>query len=145
MRMPDVNVLVCAHREDAPDHAAHAVALSRLVEGDEPFALSPLVLSGFLRVVTHPTAMRPPTPLETALDFVDALTDRPNARLLEPGLEHWGLFSRLVRSTRATGTLIADAYHAALALEHGCEWVTADGDFQRFPGLRVRHPLETTP
>jgi len=35
----------------------------------------------------------------------------------------------------------ADAHHAALVLEHGCELVTADGDFARFVGLRHRHPL----
>jgi len=34
-----------------------------------------------------------------------------------------------------------DAYHAALAIEHGCEFITADADFARFPGLRQRHPL----
>jgi toxin-antitoxin system PIN domain toxin len=140
MKMPDVNVLVCAHRTEAPDHPAYAGALTRLVEADEPFALSALVLSGFLRVVTHPSAMRPPTPLDTALEFVEALTDRANARLLQPGLEHWRLFSRLVRAS-GSGKLVADAYRAARAIEHGCEWVTADGDFQRFPGLRVRHPL----
>ncbi|MCC6620365.1 MAG: hypothetical protein IT385_03875 [Deltaproteobacteria bacterium] len=26
------------------------------------------------------------------------------------------------------------------ALEHGCEWVTADADFARFAGLRWSHP-----
>jgi hypothetical protein len=39
------------------------------------------------------------------------------------------------------GPLVSDAYLAALAIEHGCELVTTDGDFARFPGLRWRHPL----
>ena len=30
------------------------------------------------------------------------------------------------------------AWFAALAIEHGCEWVTLDRDFERFPGLRWR-------
>jgi predicted nucleic acid-binding protein len=34
-----------------------------------------------------------------------------------------------------------DAYHAALAMEWGCEWVTTDKGFKRFKGLKVRHPL----
>ncbi|MGB0679079.1 MAG: PIN domain-containing protein [Polyangiales bacterium] len=42
---------------------------------------------------------------------------------------------------QARGKLIADAYHAALAIEHGCEWATVDGDFARFPHLRWTHPL----
>lgn len=139
--MPDVNVLVLAHRRDAPDHPAYADALVRLCESPEPFGVSELVLSGFLRVVTHRGAFKTPTPLATAMEFVDELVGHPNARLLRPGLEHFTLFEQLLRASGATGKLVADAYHAALALEHGCEWVTADGDFQRFPGLRVRHPL----
>ena len=39
------------------------------------------------------------------------------------------------------GKLIPDAYLAALALEHGCEFISTDKDFRRFPGLRWRHPL----
>jgi uncharacterized protein len=27
-----------------------------------------------------------------------------------------------------------------VAIEHGCEWVTNDADFARFPGLRWRPP-----
>ena len=34
------------------------------------------------------------------------------------------------------------AWLAALAIESGCEFVTTDRDFARFPGLRWRHPLE---
>jgi predicted nucleic acid-binding protein len=36
---------------------------------------------------------------------------------------------------------VADAYHAALAIESGAEWVTTNRDFARFPGLHWRHPL----
>ena len=143
MIMPDVNVLVAAHREDAPDHMAYARVLRALAEADEPLAMSELVLSGFLRVVTYPRAFSNPTPLGEALDFVAQLIDRPNIRLLRPGLEHWRLFEQLVRGTPATGKLVPDAYHAALAIEHGCEWLTADADFGRFKGLRLRHPLRS--
>jgi predicted nucleic acid-binding protein len=37
---------------------------------------------------------------------------------------------------------VSDAYLAALAIEHGCEWITTDRDFSRFPGLKWRHPLQ---
>ena len=39
--------------------------------------------------------------------------------------------------------LSTDAYHAALAIEHGAEWITTDRDYARFTGLRWRHPLDT--
>jgi toxin-antitoxin system PIN domain toxin len=142
MLAPDVNVLIYAHRAESPEHAAYARWLLELATGDEPFGLSELVLSGVLRIVTNPRVFRTPTPLETALAFSTQLLSRPNAARLRPGARHFEIFQRLCRDTRATGKLVADAYHAALALEHGCEWVTTDADFGRFPGLRWRHPLK---
>jgi uncharacterized protein len=99
------------------------------------------VLSGFIRVVTHAKVFRNPTPLPRALTFCNALRSRPNATLLSPGRRHWEIFTGLCEAASARGNLVADAYLAALALESGSEWVTADGDYRRFPGLRVRHPL----
>jgi len=37
--------------------------------------------------------------------------------------------------------LVRDAWFAALVIESGCEWVTTDGDYARFPGLRWRRPF----
>jgi hypothetical protein len=36
---------------------------------------------------------------------------------------------------------VPDAYFAALAIESGNEWVTADRGYGRYPGLRWRHPF----
>ena len=140
MLMPDVNVLVYAHREDSQAHVDHAEWLSALASGEEPFALSELVLQGFLRVVTHPKIFVRPSTLDEALAFIDELKGRPTCHLYRPGPRHWDIFVSLCRRGKATGGLVADAYHAALAIEHGCEWVTNDTDFARFPGLRWRLP-----
>jgi predicted nucleic acid-binding protein len=45
----------------------------------------------------------------------------------------------LCEAASARGKLVADAQHAAMALEHGCTWVTRDADFDGFrsSGLRV--------
>jgi len=139
--LPDVNVLIYAHRAESPEHAAYARWLTDTVNGREPFGLSELVLSSVVRIVTNPRVFKTPTPLETVLAFVRALLAQPNAVRLRCGPRHFQIFEQLCRETSASGKLVADAYHAALAIEHGCEWVTTDGDFGRFPGLRVRHPL----
>ena len=141
MIMPDVNVLIYAHRAESPEHEAVGAWLRRVLDGPEPIALSELVLSAFLRIVTDRRAFKTPTPLDVAMRFVDAVASQPNARRVRPGARHWDIFSELVRQTGASGKLLADAYHAATALEHGCEWYTFDGDFARFPDLRWRHPL----
>ena len=143
MRLVDVNVLVYAFREDAPGHAAHRAWVETMVSGDEAYAVSAHVLAGFLRIVTHPRVFHPPTPLEAALEFAEAFRSRPNAVPVAPGERHWEIFVRLCHEGGATGNLAPDAWLAALAIEWGCEFVTTDRDFARFPGLRWRHPLHS--
>lgn len=142
MILPDVNVLVYAHREDAPDHDSHRAWLEEARSSEEAFGVSDLVLSGFVRVVTNPRVFAQPSPLEVALDFADAVRSQPNAVAVAPGLRHWSIFTRLCQAAGAKGNLVADAYLAALAIEFGAEWITTDRDYSRFAGLRWRHPLE---
>lgn len=94
MLLIDVNVLVYAHRSDAADHVRYRGWLEEVVDGPSSYGMADLVLSGFVRVVTHPRVF-----------------------------------------------LVPDAYLAALAIESGSEWITTDGDYARFPGLRWRRPL----
>jgi len=99
------------------------------------------VLSGFVRVATHPRIFSPPAPIDEALAFANALRMQPNAVLLTSGPRHWEIFERLCLAAGAKGNLVADAYLAALAIETGSDWITTDRDFSRFDGLRWRHPL----
>ncbi len=141
MDLIDVNVLVYAHRQDSPNHDAHRRWLEDLIYGDQAYGVSDHVLSGFLRVVTHPSIFDPPSSLEKALDFTVEIRDRPNAVMIQPGPRHWEIFTRLCQESGARGNLIPDAFLAALAIESGSEWVTADRDYGRFAGLKWRHPL----
>jgi toxin-antitoxin system PIN domain toxin len=139
--LPDVNVLVYAHREDTKEHRALGLWLEEVIGADQPYALSDVVLSGFIRVVTHPRIFREPSSLDDALSFAEQLLDQSNCVLVQPGPRHWDIFAKLCRTASARGKLIPDAFFAALAIEAGCEWVTTDRDFARFEGLRWRHPL----
>ena len=141
MLAPDVNVLVYAHREDRPEHDRCRQWLEDTVEADAAFGLADLVLSGFLRIVTHPRVFKTPSPIDSALAVCRELRARPNCVRLVPGARHWEIFERLCREGGARGNLVPDAYLAALAVESGCEWVTTDRDYGRFPGLRWRNPL----
>lgn len=141
MDLPDINVLIYAHREDAPEHDRYAAWLRRLAGGPEPFALSSFTLGGFLRIVTNPKIFDPATPLETAIDFCEKLLERPLAVMIQPSRRHGSILVDLLRRTEIQGAGVSDVHLAALAIEHGCELVTTDGDFGRFPDLRWRHPL----
>jgi toxin-antitoxin system PIN domain toxin len=102
-------------------------------------------LSAFMRIVTHPRIFRTPTPLQEALRAVSTLRGQPNCVPISPGPRHWEIFADLCRKAEARGNLVPDAYLAALAIESGCEWITTDRDYSRFPGLRWRHPLREEP
>ncbi len=141
MRLIDVNVLVYAHRQDAPGHTDYFHWLQGMLSNDEAYGISDLVLSGFLRIVTHPRVFNPPSPLDAALTFAEQVRGQPNCVPITPGPRHWGIFTGLCLSAGVKGNLVPGAYLAALAIESGSEWITTDRDFSRFPGLRWRHPL----
>jgi len=141
MKLCDINVLIYAHREESVEHDAYAAFVRKLAEGPTAFGLSESVLSGFIRIVTNRKIFKQPTPIHLALDFCESLRRRPQAVVLRPGERNWQIFEQLCRLLPANGKLVADAWHAALAIEHGCEWISTDGDFARFPDLHWSHPL----
>lgn len=141
MFLMDVNVLVYAHREDATNHSAYRQWLESVINGHASFGYSELVLSGFLRVVTHPKVFEIPSTLSSAVNFTEQIRNLHNAVCLVPGTMHWKIFVECIEQINATGNDIPDAYHAALAMEWNCEWVTTDKGFKRFKGLKARHPL----
>jgi toxin-antitoxin system PIN domain toxin len=136
MLLPDVNVLVYAHREDSPLHTQALEWLETLINSDEAFAMSELVFSGFLRIVTHPKIFNPPSSLLDALSFVSQIRNQANCIIVSPHGRHWDIFTKLCKEADAKGNIIPDAYHAALAIETGSEWITTDRDFSRFSGLK---------
>jgi len=139
MKLFDVNILVYAHRQDQTHHEFYRTRLESLLNGPEAFGLSTLVAAGFLRVVTHALFPNGPTPLSQALSVVESIAGSPDCYWINPGPQHWRLLSELCRATRASGKRVADAQHAAVAIENACTWVTRDEDFQVFTphGLRL--------
>jgi uncharacterized protein len=139
--MPDVNILVYAHRKDERVHKFYRNWLEDLVNSAAPFALSALVGVAFVRIVTHPRFHDDPTPLSVALETINRLRETPGCRWLLPGERHWDLTAMLCRKTGVTGKQVADAQHAALAIEQGCQWITRDDDFASFSlhGLNWQH------
>jgi predicted nucleic acid-binding protein len=80
--------------------------------------------------------------MKVALEFIDSIRQRPNCVPIGHGPRHWDIFEGLCRSSAAKGSLVPDAYLAAIAIESGSEWVTTDRDYSRFDGLRWRHPFD---
>lgn len=142
MILPDVNILVYAHREDTHQHEFYLAWLQNIVNGHEAFGLSDLVLSGFIRVVTHPKIFKTPSTIVMAMEFANQLRQVPHCVPVNPGPRHWPIFTALCHEHNVKGNMVADTFFAALAIESGSEWITTDRDFSRFKGLRWRHPLK---
>ena len=142
MILLDVNVLVYANRVDSRNHSRYRAWLEQALRSGEQVGMSELVLSSVVRILTHPRIFPEPTQLDEALSFVDSLREHSACVAVAPGSAHWAIFTRLCKAAGAKGALITDAYLAALAIEAHAEWITADRDYARFPGLKWRHPFE---
>jgi toxin-antitoxin system PIN domain toxin len=138
----DTNILVYAHRVDAPFHEAAGQRIAELAEGNAPWAIPWPCLHDFLAIVTHPRIYNPPTPLAHAIDQVDAWLESPSVILLAETDQHWNEMRSIVLSSAIVGPRIHDARVAALCRQHGVrELWSADRDFSRFSGLKVSNPV----
>jgi toxin-antitoxin system PIN domain toxin len=140
MILPDVNVLIYAFRQDVLQHALCRDWLAGVVTGDARFGVSPLALSAVVRVTTDPRAYNPPSAIEEAFGFCEDILGQSHCQIVDPGERHWDIFKRLCIETNTRGSRVTDAFFAALAIEWGCEWITFDRDFARFPGLKWQVP-----
>jgi toxin-antitoxin system PIN domain toxin len=140
MILPDVNVLIYAFRADVPQHSICNPWLSAMIASDARFGISPLALAALVRVTTNQRSYRDPSTLTEAFAFCDYLLGQPNCQVVEPGERHWDIFKRLCVETGTRRRRVTDAWFAALAIEWGCEWITFDRDYARFPGLKWQVP-----
>ena len=138
--LPDVNVLIFALRADMPQHQQCRRWLEGVIAGDARFGLSPLALAAVVRITTNGRVFRQPSTLAEAFGYCEDLLGQPHCQIVEPGGQHWQILRRLCVETETRGPRVSDAWFAALAIEAGCEWITLDRDYARFPGLAWSAP-----
>jgi len=137
VRNPDTNVLVNAVNAGSPHYEAARGWLESRLSDTETVGFAIVALIGFVRISTNPRIFANPLQPTQALDQVDAWLDRKVATVVHPGVRHLALFRSLIEQTGTAGNLTTDAHLAALAIEHNATVATFDGDFHRFPGLKL--------
>ncbi len=140
MLLLDVNVVLAAHRDDHPDHADVRGWFDAMLASQERFAVPAPVWGSFLRLTTNRRIFDVPTPRADAFAFAESVCAQPSHLAIGPGPRHLTLLRALCEEADANGDLVPDAILAAIAVEHGCEVVTLDRDFARFPSVRHRRP-----
>lgn len=141
MILVDANLLIYAIDADSPHHGASKRWLEATLSGTESVGLAWVVLLAFLRVTTHPSAVRRPLTVDAALGYVEGWLAQPFVETVAPGAAHWPLLRALLAAAGTAGNLTSDAHLAALALERGAALCSTDHDFRRFPGLQHVNPL----
>ncbi|HVC39827.1 MAG TPA: TA system VapC family ribonuclease toxin [Candidatus Dormibacteraeota bacterium] len=137
----DANLLLYAVDRESRFHGRAVAFLEEALSGPSRVGFPWPSLLAFLRITTHPRALRFPLDGAEAWGFVAAWLACPGAWIPAPAQGHAQLLQRLIEAHDLRGNLIADAHLAALAIEHGLPVVSADSDFARFPEIRWLNPL----
>ncbi len=138
----DTNILVYSHREDSEWHEQAYKIVADLAEGRSAWAIAWPCIHEFVAIVTHPRIYNPPSPLDRAIDQVEAWFESPRLVLLAEEQGYWGELREFLKSGRIVGPQVHDARIVALCRQHGVrELLSADRDFSRMSGLEVRNPL----
>ncbi|MGN6187757.1 MAG: type II toxin-antitoxin system VapC family toxin [Conexibacter sp.] len=140
MKLPDVNVLLYAVDESSRHHADARAWLEEALSGTETVAFCWSVLLAFVRLSTRAVVFEQPLSADEALDLVEGWLDQPNVTVVDPTIRHVATLRDLLQPLGTAGNLTSDAHLAALAIEHGAELCSYDGDFARFPGVRWTRP-----
>ncbi len=143
MILVDVNLLLYAVNQDAPLHARAKSWLESVLSGAETIGVTWTVLQAFLRLTTRPGVFARPLPVETAFAVIDEWCRQPSFVIVEPAAGHAAVLRDLLTHAGTGGNLTSDAHLAAIAIGHGAELCSADGDFARFARLRWRNPLSS--
>jgi len=138
----DANILLYAQDQLSPCHTKAREWWDCQLSSASPVCLCWTVLGAFIRIGTNPRVFEQPLSLDQALSCVQRWLDLPCTRIIYPTTRHWAVFRRLLIEGQAVANLVTDAHLAALAIEHGCELMSTDTDFSRFPGVKWRNPLK---
>lgn len=141
MKLLDTNLLIYATDDTSPHHSVVRSWLEGQLSGTETVGFAWNALLGFLRLTTSARVFDSPLTIDDALDHVDAWLAQPVAAVLEPTRRHSAVMRDLLGPLGTAGNLTSDAHLAALAIEHGADLCSTDGDFQRFAGITLINPL----
>ena len=138
----DTNVLIYAHREDSPWHAAALEALTGLAEGRSAWRFPGPAFTSSWRLLRIPASTGHPRRLRSrSIRSARGSNRRRSCGSVRTSL-YWDALRECLSAGRVVGPQVHDARVAALCLAHGVrELWTHDRDFGRFSPLVVRNPL----
>jgi toxin-antitoxin system PIN domain toxin len=140
MILCDVNIYLFAMVAKSAFHQQCKAELESLLSDHRGprLAVESHIMASVVRIATNPRLFDPVAPAQDVFSFIDAIIVHPAVVAISPADRHWRIYRDLVLSHDLAGGDCSDAWLAALAIEHGCEWWTTDRGFARFDGLSWR-------
>lgn len=141
MILVDTNILLYAEDQTSPQHLVAREWWDAQLSGSSPVCLCWPVIGAFVRISSNGRVFETPLSLAQSVKRVQSWLNQPCIRLIEPTDRHWLVFQRMLIDGQALGNLVTDAHIAALAVQYGCELMSTDADFARFPLVKWINPL----
>ena len=139
----DSNILLYSKIEDAPEHwAASEWLTATLADPNNSLLLCETSILAFLRIGTNKRLFNPPLPRDEARSFLGALLSRPHVQIFQPEYKIYFELLDQMDKHGLSGDVTMDAHLATIAMRTGAILVTRDGDFDRFPYLKLHNPID---
>lgn len=142
MILVDANLLVYAHVTSFAQHEKARAWLDDRINGAAPVGLPWPSLLAFARITSNPRIFDRPVTVSAAWAQVESWLAAKSVWIPLPTDRHQQVLGPLLANTESRANLAPDAHLAALAIEHGLQLCSTDGDFARFHGLEWKNPLE---
>jgi toxin-antitoxin system PIN domain toxin len=141
VKLLDVNLLLYAYDSSSARHTSARDWLEQTLSGTETVGMPWIVLLAFIRLSTRSVVVGHALDVDTAVGYVERWLEQPCVTIVHPTRRHATILRELLTPLGTAGNLTTDAHLAALAIEHGAELCSCDGDFARFTGLCWVDPL----
>ena len=142
MILVDANLLVYAHVTSFAQHEKARAWLDDRINAAAPVGLPWPSLLTFVRIISNPRIFDRPVTVSAAWDQVESWLAAKSVWIPLPTERHQHVLGPLLANTESRANLVPDAHLAALAIEHGLQLFSTDGDFARFHGLEWENPLQ---
>ena len=142
MILVDANLLVYAHVTSFAQHEKARAWLDDRINAAAPVGLPWPSLLAFVRIISNPRIFDRPVTVSAAWDQVESWLAAKSVWVPLPTERHQRVLGPLLANTESRPNLVPDAHLAALAIEHGLQLYSTDGDFARFHGLEWENPLQ---
>lgn len=141
MILPDANLLLYTVNTDAREHASAFKWWRDLLHSGAEVGIYTGVAFAFIRLSTNRRVFSHPLSVNDAFAYLNNWLSFPAVKWVNDTVEDYRTVETLIKSAGTASNLVSDAQIAAVALRLHATVHSCDTDFDRFPKLNWKNPL----